>query len=205
MHQSSLGALMLIAPSKMHPLWYTPVLPLFFLMSAVSVGYPMVIVESMWAGRSFGRKPEMDVLTPLSRFTIVFLGLYWAAKIVDLLVRDKVGLAFEGTLESNMFLLEAFIGGVLPLALLMSRRARRNPALLFTAGLSVVLGVALNRMNVFMVAYHPPFSTGRYHPSIGEILVTIGMIAALAFVYRVAVTIFPVLPAHDSDAAEPGR
>ncbi len=65
LHQSSLGTLMVIAGPKMHPLWQTPILPLLFLLSAISVGFPMVIFESMIASKSFGLKPEMEVLTPL--------------------------------------------------------------------------------------------------------------------------------------------
>ena len=53
-HQSSLGTLMLIAPSKVHPLWYTPILPVLFLLSAFATGYPMVVVESILVSKSFG-------------------------------------------------------------------------------------------------------------------------------------------------------
>ena len=63
LHQSSLGTLMIIAGQKMHPLWQTPVLPLLFYLSAIAVGFPMVIFESLLASRSFGLKPEMHVLS----------------------------------------------------------------------------------------------------------------------------------------------
>ena len=62
LHQSSLGSLMLIAPYKVHPLWYTPILPLLFLLSAFAAGYPMVSFEAILVSKSFGRRPEMDVL-----------------------------------------------------------------------------------------------------------------------------------------------
>jgi Ni/Fe-hydrogenase subunit HybB-like protein len=205
MHQSSLGTLMVIAPYKVHPLWYTPIMPLLFLLSAIAVGYPMVVVESMIASRSFGRKPEMEILAPLSRFVVLFLGIYMTAKVSDLLVRGAQGHVFEGSFASMMFLIEMGLGIVVPFAMLMSKRVRHTPGLLFTACALVVLGVVLNRINVFVVAYQPPFSTGRYVPSIYEILVTVGMIAALAFVYRVVVTIFPVLPAEESAASHGAR
>ena len=63
MHQSSLGSLMLVAPTKLHPLWYTPILPLLFLSSAIAVGYPMVVFEATLVTASFGLDSEMDVLT----------------------------------------------------------------------------------------------------------------------------------------------
>jgi len=58
LHQSSLGTLMIIAGSKMHPLWQTPILPLLFFLSAVAVGFPMVIFESYLASKSFGLEVE---------------------------------------------------------------------------------------------------------------------------------------------------
>src|SRR5690554_706367 len=83
LHQSSLGTLMIIAGPKMHPLWQTPVLPLLFLLSAFSVGFPMVIMESLTASKSFGLKPEKEVLSSLARFVGPLLGIYLAFKIGD--------------------------------------------------------------------------------------------------------------------------
>ena len=77
LHQSSLGALMLIAPSKIHPLWYTPILPLLFLLSAFAAGYPMVTFESIIVAKSFGRRPEMEVLTPLAKYMPALMGFTW--------------------------------------------------------------------------------------------------------------------------------
>ena len=74
LHQSSLGTLMVIAGPKMHPLWQTPILPLLFLLSAISVGFPMVIFESLLASRSFGLKPEMHILSRLGTLVAPILG-----------------------------------------------------------------------------------------------------------------------------------
>jgi Ni/Fe-hydrogenase subunit HybB-like protein len=197
MHQSSLGALMTIAPHKMHPLWYTPILTLLFLLSAVSVGYPMVIFESMIASRSFGRKPEMEVLTPLSRYIPLFLGIYLLAKASDLVIREAYPYLLEGSFQSFMFLAEMGLGVVLPFLLLLSERVRRSPAALFSCAVFIVLGVVLNRANVFLVAYMPPYATRPYVPAIGEIAVTAAMIAGLMLCYRLIVSFLPVLPAHE--------
>ncbi len=204
MHQSSLGALMLIAPYKVHPLWYTPILPLLFLLSAIAVGYPMVIFESMVSAMSFRRKPEMEILTPLSRLALLFLGIYMAAKIVDLMVRNVYGHLFDGDLASCMFLAEIGFGVLLPFCMLLSSRIRRSPRWLFLANLLIVLGVALNRINVYMIAYQPHYATVRYVPSVSEILVTVGLIATLMLVFRIFVTIFPVLPAVEQKTAPAG-
>lgn len=194
MHQSSLGGLLLIAPYKVHPLWYTPVLPFLFLLSAIAVGFPMVIFESLLASKSFGREPEMKVLSPLARLVILTLGFYMIAKFADLLIRDAYLYLFESSVESWMFFVEVVVGGFLPMGMLLSKRVRTSPNLLLTSSALVVFGVALNRVNVFLVAYQPPFAQKTYFPSFGEIFFTIGMIAALMLVYRAAVTVFPILP-----------
>ena len=205
MHQSSLGALMVMAPYKMHPLWYTPVLTLLFLLSAIAVGYPMVIFESMWAARAFGRKPEMEVLTPLGRLIPFFIGLYIVAKVSDLVIRGAYVHLFEGSFQSTMFLVEFGLGVLLPFFLLLSERVRRSPKGLFIcAALYVILGVLLNRINVFVVAYKPMYATKPYVPAIGEIAITVAMISALILCYRLIVSILPVLPAPGGDEAPQG-
>jgi len=202
MHQSSLGALMSIAPYKVHPLWYSPIMTLLFLMSAIAVGYPMVIFESMWASRAFGRKPEMEILTPLAKLIPFFLGAYIVAKISDLVIRDAYVYLFDGSFQSMMFIVEFGLGVLLPFFLLLSERVRRSPTGLFIcAALYVILGVLLNRINVFVIAYKPPYAEGPYVPSIGEIAVTVAMISALILCYRVIVSILPVLPAPEGEEA----
>lgn len=199
MHQSSLGTLMVIAPTKIHALWYTPFLPLLFLLSAFAVGYPMVIVETNLATTSLGLSSEMEVLTPLSRFTIVTLGLYMSLKLWDLVHRGVLSLAFDGTLAANSFLAELGLGVILPWTLLLFPSVRRSRRGLFFAALLIVGGVLLNRVNVFLVAYTPQTGTIPYFPSIGEILVTAGAVAAIMFLYRTLVTFAPVLsaPKHE--------
>ncbi len=198
LHQSSLGNLMVIAPSKMHPLWYTPILPLLFLLSAVAVGFPMVIVESLCTARSFGRPPETQVLADLARYLPVLLGVYLAARIADLVIRDAY-VHLRADWATTVFLIEMIGGVLLPLCLMLSRTIRLRPAGLLTAALLVVLGVVMNRYNVFVFAYRPPFAAQTYHPSFAEIAVTLGMVSGLILVYRAALLHLPLLP-HDSNA-----
>lgn len=194
MHQSSLGALMLIAPYKMNALWYTPILPMLFLMSAIAVGFPMVVFESLWASWSFNRKPEMSLLGPLGKIMVALLGVYAAAKFSDFVIREAYVELFKGGIPAYMWLTEVSIGIILPLFMLSSRRVRRSPRLLFAASAGVILGVVLNRVNVFLVAYTPPYAENPYFPSAWEIVVTIGLVSALVLAYRVLVTLLPVLP-----------
>jgi Ni/Fe-hydrogenase subunit HybB-like protein len=196
MHQSSLGTLMVIAPTKVHPLWYTPILPLLFLLSAITVGYPMVVFESTLCTTSLKLKPETHVLAPLVRITTVVLGLYMVIKLGDMFVRGNTGYLFTGTAQSNAFLLEMGLGVILPFVLLLFGRVRSSPRWLFISSTLVVLGVVLNRINVFLIGYAPQTSQQPYWPAAGEFALTIGLTATLIFLYRLAVTHLPVLPSE---------
>lgn len=199
LHQSSLGTLMVIAGPKMHPLWQTPILPLLFLLSAISVGLPMVIFESMLAARSFGLKLEMHILSKLGTLTAPLLGIYLAFKIGDMFIRKTFVYLADLNTASVMFILELLIGVVLPLRIFLSREAVKSPPLLFSAALLTVLGVVMNRVNTFLVAYTPPYSFGSYFPSLGEISVTVGFICILVLIYRAMVLIFPVISLPDKN------
>lgn len=197
LHQSSLGTLMVIAGPKMHPLWQTPVLPLLFLISAISVGFPMVIFESMIASKSLGLKMEMEVLTPLGYMIAPLLGVYLAFKLGDMFIRETFVYLGELNTASIMFTIEMLAGVIIPLRMFLSKKVLEKPPLLFTASCLVIFGVLLNRINNFITAYTPPFSYGSYFPSIGEISVTVGFISLLVLLYRVIVLNFPVISLPD--------
>ncbi len=195
MHQSSLGSLMLIAPTKLHPLWYTPILPLLFLTSAFAVGYPMVVFETTLVTSSFDLDSEMNILTPLTRITIFLLGIYMFLKLGDMVIRGTYIYLFDGTYQTNAFIVEMLLGVIVPWVMLLFEKVRHSRRGVFTAASLIVGGVVMNRINVFIVGYKAPLSENGYFPAPGEILVTLGLIATLMFVYRVVVTYLPVLQA----------
>lgn len=203
LHQSSLGTLMVIAGPKMHPLWQTPILPLLFLLSAMAVGFPMVIFESIIASRSLKLKSEMHILSKLGGMIAPLLGLYLAFKIGDMVIRETFVYLTEFNTASIMFTIEILFGVVIPLRMLLSPKVLKSPSLLFTAAAMVVAGVLLNRINNFIVAYTPPYADYSYFPSIGEISVTVGFVAILVLLYRFFVINFPVvsLPGKHSGKA----
>lgn len=205
LHQSSLGTLMIIAGPKMHPLWQTPILPLLFLLSAIAVGFPMVIFESLIASRSLKLKPEMHILSRLGSMIVPLLGLYLAFKIGDMFVRETFVYLTEFNTASVMFTIEILFGVVIPLRMLLSPKVLKSPALLFTAAALVVGGVLLNRINNFIVAYTPPYATESYFPSIGELSVTIGFVAMLVLLYRFIVINFPVVSLPGKTTAQAAK
>jgi len=192
LHQSSLGTLMIIAGPKMHPLWQTPVLPLLFLISAISVGFPMVIFESLISSKSFKLKPEMDVLSKLGKMIAPMLGIYLAVKIIDVAIRGVWVYLTEVSVESIMFLIEVMVI-IIALRMFLSRQVNNSPTWIFVASCFVIAGVSFNRLNNFLVAYNPPYAEHSYFPSVGEILVTLSFIAMEVLIYRAFVMIFPVI------------
>ncbi len=193
LHQSSLGTLMVIAGPKIHPLWQTPVLPLLFLLSAIAVGFPMVIMESISASKSFGLKPETDVLSSLSKFIAPLLGVYLAAKLGDMVIRETFVYLTEFNTVSVLFGIELIVGVIIPLRMFLSSEVRNSIPGLYTASMLVIFGVVMNRFNNFITAYTPPYATEAYFPSFGEISVTIGFVALEILIYRLFVKIFPVI------------
>lgn len=192
LHQSSVGTLMVIAGEKMHPLWQTPVLPLLFLLSAFAVGFPMVIMESLSASKSFGMKPEKEILTSLSRFVAPFLSIYLAFKIGDMFIRESFVYLTEFSLVSIMFTIEILLVAI-PLRMFLSPSVRQSTVGLYTASMLVILGVVVNRFNNFVIAYNPPYTETSYFPSVGEISVTLGFVALEILLYRAFVMIFPII------------
>ncbi|WP_428937945.1 4Fe-4S dicluster domain-containing protein [Fontivita pretiosa] len=192
-HQSSLGNLMVIAPYKLHELWWTPISPILFLWSAMMVGFPMVIFTILFASWSLNRRPEMHVLSPLAMYVPFFLAIYLVMKVADVIWRgawaDLVHLNTQGAL----WLTEMTLGVAIPLVLLLIPKVRRTPGLLAAAVFCVIVGVVLNRLNVFVLGYQPPFASKTYIPSITEFAVSTGLVAALLLTYRVGVTYLPIL------------
>jgi Ni/Fe-hydrogenase subunit HybB-like protein len=200
MHQSALGSLILVAPYKTSALWFTPIMPLLFLLSAIAVGFPMVIFEQLYAAWAFGRKPPMELLSSLGKLAAVFLGIYCFAKLSDFAIRGAYVHFFPLSLASVMLVIEVAAGVFLPLGMLVSKRVRTSPGLLFTACSLIIFGIIMNRINVFLVAYRPPFMKHAYIPSVAEVLVSLGLTAGMILAYRVIVLVFPVFTRGKSSA-----
>ncbi|MBI3125236.1 MAG: Ni/Fe-hydrogenase cytochrome b subunit [Ignavibacteriales bacterium] len=202
LHQSSLGTLMVIAGPKMHPLWQTPILPLLFLLSAISVGFPMVIMESLITSRSFNLKPETNILSDLGSMVAPLLGIYLAFKVGDMVIRQTFVYLTEISTASVMFTLEMVLGIVIPLRIFLSRSLSKSPIALFIAAILVVLGVLMNRINNFLVAYTPPYEIHSYFPSFGEISVTLGFVALEVLFFRFFVIQLPIVSVPDTTAPQ---
>jgi Ni/Fe-hydrogenase subunit HybB-like protein len=196
LHQSSLGALYLIAPGKLHPLWYTPNLPLLFFASAVSVGLAMVIVESRLSARAFGRQLELPLLKEVGRFLMTVLGIYGVIRLCDLRFNGDIGLIFQGTYEAGMFHLEYFIGVLVPFVLLAFPKVRESSRGLYVSSLFAVLGFITNRLNVSITALESA-QGGRYVPAWSEVMITLMLVAIGFGAFSLAVRYLNIYPSEN--------
>jgi Ni/Fe-hydrogenase subunit HybB-like protein len=187
LHQSSLGSLFLIIPSRMHPLWYSNIIPFLFIISCVAAGLAMTIFESFLSARAFGRDIEMPLLSDLARVIAVVLALYFTVRVQDLMTRDALHYAFEFSYQSILFAGEIILGVVVPFFLLLSRRVRENRAGLFYSSVLVILGFIAHRINTAITSMEQ-WPTRTYIPSWQELTITAGLVAfgftAFGFVAR---------------------
>ncbi|SFR16144.1 NrfD/PsrC family molybdoenzyme membrane anchor subunit [Desulfoscipio geothermicus] len=200
LHQSSLGSLYVIEVGKLYPLWWSMLLPVFFLMSSFFVGPAMVTVETMLAGRAHGHKADLGVLQSLIKVSGYLMLVYLVLKITDLIYRGAAGLVFKGNLEGNLFLLEMIAGIVIPLIICFTPKWRASKGGLITFSVLVVAGVIINRMNVVFTGM-ADFMGGFYFPSLIEWAVSIGLVAIGVLGYLFVVENFNILPGQHVDAA----
>jgi Ni/Fe-hydrogenase subunit HybB-like protein len=179
LHQSSLGSLYLIVPEKLYGLWYSPILPVFFFISAIAAGCAMTIFESFMSFGAFGKRLETDLLRDLGRVIMVVLLAYLALRVGDLLYRGKISLLWQPRPELYLYYLEVGIGVVLPSILLAVRRLRGNYNVLFFSALFVILGFVMDRLNVSITGMAASSGVA-YFPAWTEISVTM-LIVAIGF------------------------
>ena len=198
LHQSSLGSLYLIVPEKLHPLWYTPLLPYLFLISAIGGGIAMVVLESYLSKRAFGRHLEMDLLEPLARAMVVVMGVYGLLRFQVITRNGAIRSLLHPGYEEGMFLLEVGCGVVLPVLLLLVPRVRTHPTGLVFSSLLVVLGFVMNRLNVSVTGMERAAGT-QYIPSWMEITVSVGLVGIGMAIFALAVRYLPIFPKPESE------
>jgi c(7)-type cytochrome triheme protein len=196
MHQSSLGTLYVIVPEKLHPLWYSQLLPVFFFTSAIAGGLAMTIFESYMSKRAFKRGLEMDLLSGLGRVSVVVLATYLALRGNDLLMRGAMGEVFRFTTESVLFWGEMGLGVVLPMILFAIPKVRNNEHGLFFTAVLALMGFVINRLNVAITGLQRSSGTN-YFPSWMEVVVTLSIVAVGFLAFALAVKYLNVFPREE--------
>lgn len=182
LHQSSLGSLFLLMADKLHPIWHSPLLPVFFFISAASVGLAMVVVEASISARAYDRPMETALLSRLTAALPWILGLYGVVRLGELAWVGELHLLTVPGIHSALFWLEFSVGVLLPILLLSTSALRRKPRVLVLGATLVVLGLMLNRFNVGLIAWVRPAGSS-YFPHWMEFAVTIGVVSAAVLAY----------------------
>jgi Ni/Fe-hydrogenase subunit HybB-like protein len=175
MHQSSLGTVMVVAGSKLSPLWWTRLLPLLFLISCIFLGYAIVVFESSITGSRYPIHDETDLLGKVSGVMAWLIAIYLVIRFADVVFRGHLNLAFRGDLLGNIFLLENILL-LIPMAVLFVPANRKNARVMFLCAVSIVLAAILFRFNTYIIGFDPG-NGWHYFPAVGEIFITLGIVS----------------------------
>ncbi|MBN1177212.1 MAG: Ni/Fe-hydrogenase cytochrome b subunit [Dehalococcoidales bacterium] len=191
LHQSSLGSMLLMMPETLHALWYTPILPILFLVSAIAVGPAMVIFESTLSTRVFGHKLDIEVLSGLAKAVPYILGIYLVLKIFELSAVGELGLIFTAYPQNLLWWAEIIIGVISPIILFSISEIRKNRNAVFWTSVLVIAGLVINRFNVSLLALgmRPGYV---YFPHWMEFAISAGLVADALLVIWLAHRFLPV-------------
>jgi Ni/Fe-hydrogenase subunit HybB-like protein len=212
LHHSSLGSLFLVTPQRLHALWYTPLLPLLFIVSAMGGGLMFLvlvrILHAHWYDREavFGPTPlerelhlarfggrsaqpqdrlvgrDMPMLTSVASIATGLLAGYLVLEAYHLAHAQAWRALLAGTWESWLFGAELLLVAIVPILLVWLPATRRSPAALGVAALCASTGLLLNRVDVGIFGYFR--SAGAvYFPSLNEWTLSVGVVAAAALVF----------------------
>ncbi len=190
-HQSALGMFYVLVPNKLHPLWYTSMLPVLFFLSAAIAGIAMTIFESSMSSRHFNHALDKSVMLALGRVLLIGLIVYGIVRVQDLWRHDALQYAFSTSYEASMFWAEVGLAVIVPIVMLLIRRIRENPTTLYVTSILVVSGFVLNRLNVALTGME--WSVGkRYVPRWSEVSITLSMIAVGIMLFALAAKYLPI-------------
>lgn len=191
LHQSSLGSLFLIIPQKMSQIWYSPLLPVYFYISAIGAGLSMVIFEAYLSARAFNKGIEADLLSRVGLMSVIVLMFGFVLKLVDLIVSGNYKLLLQINNYSLLYYLEVLIGIFIPFGLLIQKRIRENRRWLYSSAIMVISGFLLNRLNVSISSISPEVGV-TYFPSMYEISVTFMLVVFGMWAFKIIAKNFPV-------------
>jgi len=191
LHQSSVGSLFLLMRHKLHPLWWTPQLPLLFFTSAAFSGLSMAIFVAVVSFTAFGKRLKLNLVSDLAKIVSLMLGLYLALKVLDLVINGELGLMFTQGWLSFMFVAEMVVGVIAPLIIFGSREMRESKTGLFQGSALVLLGLGLNRVNVALLGLRAPTGPD-YFPHWIEIVISLAAIVAGILLFGLAARFLPI-------------
>lgn len=199
-HQSALGTFYVLVPGKMHPLWYSSLLPVLFFVSAVAAGVAMTLFESGMSSRHFKHALDKSLMQALGRVLLVAVVVYGVVRAQDLFRNNAWQYAFSFGYEASMFWVEIGLSVIIPIVLLAIPSIRENPSRLYMVGILTVSGFVMNRLNVAVTGMEG-YAGMRYIPKWTEVAVTLMMVSIGFALFSLAVKHLPIFE-HEDHAVE---
>jgi Ni/Fe-hydrogenase subunit HybB-like protein len=196
LHQSSLGSLFLIQPGRTHPLWYSPLIPVLYFVSAMGLGLMMVTLESLLSSWLFNHRTKTELLAGLGRMASVVLSVYVLIRVGDLWHRGQLTSQLVGSWQGALFIFELLFSAVVPAVLLAIPRVRNSVPGLATCSTMTVLGIIGYRFDTSIIAFERPLSMP-YFPTWTELAISAGIISGAALVFIFFNENLHIVPRHD--------
>jgi Ni/Fe-hydrogenase subunit HybB-like protein len=198
MHQSTLGTMLTILPYKVHPLWYSPLFPLYFYLTAIAAGLGMTVFESYHSARTYGYPFEIKMLASLTKAIPYVLGLYFILRVGELFVTGNYRYLLQDGPPAIMYLVE-MIGGVLvPILYFSDSKARNDPDGITWGAFFTMGGLILYRINAALTFFEGSF----YLPSWQELAVSVGLTCLGLIMFDAAVRFLPMFPEPKPEATK---
>ncbi|MHB1482718.1 MAG: NrfD/PsrC family molybdoenzyme membrane anchor subunit, partial [Bellilinea sp.] len=190
MHQSTLGTMLTPLVDKIHPLWYSPLFPLYFFMTAIVAGLAMTVFESYHSSRTYGYPFEIKMLASLTKAIPWVLGSYFVIRTGELLVTGDWRYLLEGGAPAVMYAIEMIGGVLIPFIYFADSRMRNDIHGITWGAFFAMGGLILNRVNSALI-----FMDGSvYMPSWQEVAVTVGLTCLGLIMFDAAVRFLPMFP-----------
>lgn len=194
-HQSSLGSMFLILNHRLHPIWWTPILPLLFLTQALFGGIATAAIVVKLTQEGMGMSLDRDLFSKMGRLIRTLLAFYLVCKVGDWLLTGELELLFSSGGYSLLIWAELIMGVILPLAILFSKLGNR-PDGVFWAGVWIVMGLFINRLTVSWIGLEAP-AWATYVPHWIEVVSSVGIAAGAFLVYGIITHFFNLFPEHE--------
>lgn len=185
LHQSSLGSLFLAMPYRLHPLWYSPIIPIIFFVSAISLGLMMVMLESMTSSYLYKKEQEKDILLKLSKYSVFMIIFYLVLRFTDIIIRGASVFLFEISWGAFLFWIEISLSVIIPFIIFIIPNFRNRTSILYIGALSGVIGIVFNRLNVGGLTHLNNLGEigTFYFPSWTELAISAGVVSAAMLVF----------------------
>jgi Ni/Fe-hydrogenase subunit HybB-like protein len=181
LHQSSLGTLFLIMPRRLYALWYSHIIPIQFFVSAVAGGLVMLAFETLLLNWIYRRKIENNIVSQLCKISAWILIVYFIIKMIDIAAAGKLGLIFNGSRLSDLFIVEILLSIIIPVIMFSVAKFYNNVKVQWIGSIIAIIGITLNRIDVG--GYAMVGSTSWYVPSWMEIVMSLGILSTAAIIF----------------------